>query len=92
MPKTINVELNDEADQALEEFRLRAGMTKKAALSRLMLWFARQDQTLQSIILGQVKPEDVPGVLKLLLKRARQSQDDLEGGARGDDRRVGGAC
>jgi hypothetical protein len=47
----------------------RHGMTQVTMMSRMVEWFAEQDQTIQAAVLGRYPSEIESDVAKLILKR-----------------------
>jgi hypothetical protein len=59
MPKQaiIRLQLDAAAKQTLDKLCDRRGMTQIATLSRLVVWFGKQDQVIQASILGLLSDE-----------------------------------
>lgn len=72
--ETTSVKIGLDANKHLNDVWKRTGIGKIELTSRLVDWFCRQDYTLQSIILGQIAPEDETLVFDLIRgKLSRQS-------------------
>ena len=65
----VRIELTPAAKDALNELTDKAGMTQVALLSRLVEWFAHQNDMIQASVLGQYPSEIEADVAKLILKR-----------------------
>jgi len=46
-------------------------------VSKLVDWFARQDRSLQSVVLGQIEPPDMIEMLDLIRKRIKSEQREV---------------
>lgn len=62
------IELTPAAKAKVEEISDHRGMTQFAILSRLVEWFAVQDDKLQAVVMGHYPKEIQADVAKLLLK------------------------
>ena len=65
----MRLELFPHAKDRLEELCDRLGMTQLAAASRLMEWFAEQDDVVQAAVLGLYPEEIRAEVAAMILKR-----------------------
>ncbi|HEY1921770.1 MAG TPA: hypothetical protein VGG44_03310 [Tepidisphaeraceae bacterium] len=65
----VRLELEPRSKKGLDEFCDRTGMTKVAALSRLIDWFCDQPDNVQVIIQGLIPSFIAPDVAELVLKR-----------------------
>jgi hypothetical protein len=63
----IRLQLDREAKDALDELCERRGMTQISALSRLVRWFTRQDEVIQTAILGALSEESLQTLAQRLL-------------------------
>lgn len=65
----VRIELTPDAKSRLNELCKKAGMTQVALLSRLVEWFAGQNDMIQAAVLGQYPAELEADIAKLILKR-----------------------
>lgn len=65
----IRLQLDREAKDALDELCERRGMTQISALSRLVRWFTRQDEVIQTAILGALSEESLQTLAQQLLAK-----------------------
>jgi hypothetical protein len=65
----MRIEVEPESKIRLDEFCDRTGMTKVAAVSRLIDWFAKQPDTVQAIVQGLFPSLIEVDVASLILKR-----------------------
>lgn len=65
----VRIELTPDAKSRLNELCKKAGMTQVALLSRLVEWFAGQNDMIQAAVLGQYPTELEADIAKLILKR-----------------------
>jgi hypothetical protein len=66
----MRVEVQGESKGRLDEFCARTGMTKIAAVSRLIDWFCRQSETLQAMIQGLYPTVVESDIATMILKNA----------------------
>ena len=71
----IRLQLDIAAKQALDRLCERRGMTQIAVLSRLVKWFAAQDEVIQASILGLLSDESLSGLAEMLLQRMASSRE-----------------
>ena len=64
----MRIEVEPRSKEGLDEFCERTGMTKVAAASRLIDWFATQPDTVQAIIQGLFPPSIEPDVARIILR------------------------
>jgi hypothetical protein len=67
----VRIELTPSAKSRLNELTDKAGMTQVAMLSRLVEWFANQDDMIQAAVLGQYPMEIQSEIAGLILKKMR---------------------
>jgi hypothetical protein len=65
----IRIQLDLRAKQLLDEICEKRGMTQIAVLSRLVVWLTRQNNLIQTTVLGGLSEEDQAQLAQLLLKR-----------------------
>ena len=78
----IRLQLDREAKDALDELCHQRGMTQIAALSRLVRWFTRQDEVIQTSILGSLSDDSLQALAQRLLGKiaAGQAGFRMDGG------------
>ena len=75
----LRIELTPGARKRLDECNKKSGMTQLAMLSRVVEWFAREPESVQRLVVGNI-PEDLKEhVAGMLLKTLSK------GGSRGED-------
>ena len=84
MPKPrqgTQIELTDDAWAQIDQYcgnRLK----KKGVIEQILIWFASQDKTVQTLVLNAVDDEDRAGVARVVLKRiaseSRQRRVEIE--------------
>lgn len=65
----VSVQLSDDAKAQLDAVSEGRGMTIKMLMGKLIQWFVELDRTEQSIVLGQVEPDDVKSLAQLVIER-----------------------
>jgi hypothetical protein len=65
----MRIELTGAAKQKLATLSDRHGMTQVAMMSRLVEWFAGQNELIQGAVMGHYPGEIEADVAKLILKR-----------------------
>ena len=65
----MRVDVTPDAQKGLDDFCDRTGITKVAAVSRLIQWCEAQGSDVQAIVLGQVSQQLMPDVVETILKR-----------------------
>jgi len=65
----MRIELTGPAKKELSTLSDRHGMTQVAMMSRLVEWFAGQNELVQAAVLGRYPADIEPDVAKLILKR-----------------------
>ena len=65
----IRLQLDLSAKAALDDLCHKRGMTQIAVLSRLVTWFAKQDEIVQASILRSLSEESVGALAQQLLTR-----------------------
>ena len=65
----VSMQLSDEAKGMLDQICETRGMTIKSLLGRLIVWFNNLDRTEQSIVLGQVDPNDLRPLAEMVIQR-----------------------
>jgi hypothetical protein len=65
----MRIELTGPAKTKLSNLSDRHGMTQVAMMSRVVEWFATQNEMIQSAVLGRFPPEIEADVAKMVLKR-----------------------
>ncbi len=71
----IRLQLDREAKQNLDEMCERRGMTQIAVISRLVTWFSKQNDLIQTSVLGGLQSADIAELSKLMLKRMAKEED-----------------
>ena len=71
----IRIQLDADAKVRLDQLCDKRGMTQIAVMSRLVTWFSRQNDVIQTAVLGGLAPEDLAELSKLMLKRIAKGQD-----------------
>jgi hypothetical protein len=66
----MRVEVQNESKGRLDDFCNRTGMTKIAAVSRLIDWFCRQSETIQAMIQGLYPQAVESDIATMLLRNA----------------------
>ncbi len=62
----VNILMSAESRRQWVKITKRYGMTQKTSLGRLVTWFVNQHELVQSVALGQLPPEHVGNILKLI--------------------------
>jgi hypothetical protein len=70
----MRVELHPKSKDRLNEFCDRTGMTKVAAVSRLIDWFCRQSDSIQAMIQGLIPPAVESDTALMILKKYAQKK------------------
>jgi hypothetical protein len=70
----MRIELSGPAKQKLSQLSDHHGMTQVAMMSRVVEWFANQDELIQSAVLGRFPSEIEQDIAKLVLKRMAGSR------------------
>ena len=65
----VRLQLDLEAKRCLDDLCEKRGMTQIAVISRLVIWFTKQNDLIQTAIIGGLRPADLAALSKLLLKR-----------------------
>ncbi|HVT90663.1 MAG TPA: hypothetical protein VHD56_17540 [Tepidisphaeraceae bacterium] len=65
----MRIELTGPAKQKLSTLSDKHGMTQVAMMSRLVEWYAQQDELIQAAVMGHYPSDIEPDVAKLILKR-----------------------
>jgi hypothetical protein len=65
----FRVQLDIPSKQALERLCEQRGMTQIAVMSRLVTWFAAQDENIQAAVLRQISDQDMAILARELLRR-----------------------
>lgn len=76
---TMRVQLDGEARQALIDLTERMGMTQVALMSRVLTWFADQNEVIQVKVLGGLSDDTVANLAKELLQRMAKGEADANG-------------
>jgi hypothetical protein len=69
----MRVELTGPAKDNVAKLSGDHGMTQVAMMSRVVEWFAKQDELIQSAVLGRFPSEVRPDVVRLVLKRMAEN-------------------
>lgn len=77
--KTTSVKITKKANETLNAVAKDRGIGKIELVSRVAHWFAKQDRTLQAIVLGQIDPVDEMGILELVMARVGGQSSDQPG-------------
>jgi hypothetical protein len=81
----IRLQLDREAKDALDELCHQRGMTQIAALSRLVRWFTRQDEVIQTAVLGSLSEESLQTLAQRLLTKIAAGEGRLVPERRADN-------
>ena len=65
----IRLQLDVTAKQALDKMCEQKGMTQISVLSRLVKWFANQDEVVQASVLGLMSEQHLGDLSQILLGR-----------------------
>lgn len=71
--EVFKVPLTPATKAALDQFTDHQGMPQVTVLSRLAEWFAREESSLQYLVLGLCPPDCTTEVATLLLRRRQQA-------------------
>jgi predicted transcriptional regulator len=71
----IRIQLDLDAKQRLDALCDKRGMTQIAVLSRLVTWFSKQNDLIQTAILGGLSAQDLSALAKLLLRRLSKGRN-----------------
>jgi hypothetical protein len=69
---TTSIKITRQAAEVFSEICAARGCAKIAAISRIVEWFAEQDETLQAVILRQVKTIDTLDMLEMIQLRIKR--------------------
>jgi hypothetical protein len=70
----MRLELTPTAKQTLASISQERGMTQVAVASRLVEWFAKQPESVQTAVLGQYPSDYAPQIARLIL--SQMAEDD----------------
>ncbi len=76
---TMRIQLDREAREALLELCERTGMTQIAVMSRVLSWFSKQNEVIQSRVLGGLSDETVAELAKQMLTKMASGKLDSAG-------------
>jgi hypothetical protein len=65
----LRIRIDSELKSKLEKVCRRKLSSQQDVIDRLVTWFVDLDETLQSLILGQIGPRDQAVVLEMVLQR-----------------------
>ncbi|MGA2581760.1 MAG: hypothetical protein ABSG31_00670 [Tepidisphaeraceae bacterium] len=65
----MRIQLDASAKGELEKFCDKRGMTQIAVMSRLVGWFVRQDELIQTAVMGSLTDISVAKLARQMLKR-----------------------
>lgn len=65
----MRIQLDTPAKDELETLCKKRGMTQIAMMSRLVRWFVRQDEVIQTAVLAQLSDEAMASLARQMLKR-----------------------
>jgi hypothetical protein len=65
----MRIQLETGAKTALERVSSRRGMTQIAMMTRLVQWFVRQDEVIQTAVMNSLSDEAIASLSRTLLKR-----------------------
>ena len=65
----IRLQLSIPAKQTLDDFCERRGATQISVVSRLVLWFGRQEEPVQASIMGFLSDENLAPAARALLEK-----------------------
>jgi hypothetical protein len=71
----MRVEVEPSSKDRLDAFCERTGMTKVAAVSRLIDWFCKQSDAVQAMVQGLVPQSIQSSVASIILKRLAAKKD-----------------
>lgn len=74
----IRIQLDPQAKRMLDQLCEQRGMTQIAVLSRAVTWLTRQNNLIQTAILGGLSAEDQAELAKLLLKRMTRGNEQMD--------------
>ena len=77
----MRIELTPLAKKQLGQCSDKHGMTQVAMMSRLMNWFAMQDETIQGAVLGHYPESIEPEIAKLILSHLATKRDGKADGS-----------
>jgi hypothetical protein len=67
--KNLRIRLTPELKDRIEEVAQRKRVSQQVLVDAVLEWFVGTDGLLQSLILGQIDPEDEAGVSEVALRR-----------------------
>jgi len=65
----MRIQLDTPAKDELETLCKKRGMTQIAMMSRLVRWFVRQDEVIQTAVLAQLSDDAMANLARQMLKR-----------------------
>jgi hypothetical protein len=74
----MRIQLDASAKGELEKFCDKRGMTQIAVMSRLVGWFVRQDELIQTAVMGSLTEMSVAKLARQMLKRLSSSKPEGE--------------
>ncbi|MCS7032975.1 MAG: hypothetical protein NZ561_03155 [Phycisphaerae bacterium] len=74
----MRAELTPQAKIGLEKICAARGMTQLSVMSRLILWFARQEGRVQHAVLGNIDEDASKLLLEDLIKRLQKAAKDAD--------------
>ncbi len=70
----VQLQLDPKAKKQLEDICELRGMTQVKAMSRLVDWFAGQDDVTQTAILSRLSPEALAPLARMVLEKAARGE------------------
>lgn len=67
--ESMRIRWDADEKKRLDELWQAKKVSQQEAVVQVLRWFARQDDLFQSIILGQIRPDSVPDVARIVLER-----------------------
>jgi hypothetical protein len=67
--ENLRIRVGGSLNSKFTEFTERKKISKQDTIDALLGWFLRQDSLLQSMIVGQIEPEDQAAIAKMVLTK-----------------------
>lgn len=74
-PRQIQIKLTADAFELINRECVRTGMTKLEMISRVVGWFARQDEIVRAAVVGTIPASIAPDVARLALQKMAASEE-----------------
>lgn len=72
----MRIQLDASAKSELEKFCERRGMTQIAVMSRLVGWFVRQDDLIQTAVMGSLSDGTIAKLARQMLKKLSSGRSE----------------